>query len=171
MVTAAKTLFGIFCRDRDLTETLSRSTLALKRMNLRKLAMALTLAQYRDGALRITAAGMPPVCIHRASTGEVEQIDLPGMPLGAVARFPYGSQVVQLQQGDAVLFMTDGFPERLGAEDELLGYERAVEVFRAAASGGAAEIIESLHHAAEQWAEGRAADDDVTFVVLKMRTA
>lgn len=30
MVTAAKTLFGIFCHERNLTETLSRSTLALK---------------------------------------------------------------------------------------------------------------------------------------------
>lgn len=171
MVTAAKALFGIFCHDRDLSGTLARSTLALKRMNLRKLAMALILAQYRDGALRITAAGMPPVCIHRAASGEVEQIDLPGMPLGAVARFPYGSQIVQLQPGDAVLFMTDGFPERLGREDELFGYDRAIDVFRNAAAGDAAEIIGSLHHAAEQWAEGRAADDDVTFVVLKMRVA
>jgi serine phosphatase RsbU (regulator of sigma subunit) len=68
-----------------------------------------------------------------------------------------------------VLFMTDGFAERLGADDELLGYDRALAAFRTAAPAGAAEIITSLRATAETWAGGRPADDDVTFVVLKMR--
>jgi serine phosphatase RsbU (regulator of sigma subunit) len=169
MVTATKSLFGVFGTQHDLTDTMHRSTRALKRMNLRKLAMALTLARYDSGTLHISSAGMPPVMIHRGGTGAVDQVELPGMPLGSLADFPYGERSVSIEPGDTVLFMSDGFPERLNLRDEMLGYENAAEAFRQAAGRSPAEVVEALNEVAERWAAGRPLDDDLTFVVVKRR--
>jgi serine phosphatase RsbU (regulator of sigma subunit) len=94
------------------------------------------------------------------------------MPLGAMTRFPYCQATLRLAPGDTVLLMSDGFPERLDPADEMLGYERASSEFSAAAAAepsGPAAVIEQLRRVAEDWAAGRTLEDDMTFVVLKVR--
>lgn len=168
MVTATKSLFNVLAQDSDLLVTLSRSALALKKMNLRKLAMALTLVQYQDGRLRLAAAGMPPAYIFRADTAEVESVLLAGMPLGSMAGFPYKESALVLNPGDVVLLMSDGLPERQNQSEDLLGYERTSEAFAELAEGSAKEIVDGLVEVGETWADGTAPDDDMTFVVLKI---
>ncbi len=168
MVTATKSLFNALCGDPDLVATVSRSNLALKRMNLRALNMALVLARISDNHLRIAAAGMPFPLIYRAASGAVESIEVGGMPLGSLRSFPYRAIDVELARGDTVLFMSDGFPERLDPQGEMLGYEKASEIFGAAAPGSAAAAVERLVEAGESWASGVEPDDDVTFVVVKV---
>lgn len=169
MVTATKGLFNALAGEHPLLGTLARSTRAIKRMNLRKLAMALVLARYRGGELRIASAGMPPVLIYRAGSGNVEQVLIEGMPLGMMASFPYRERTIAIHPGDTVLFMSDGFPERLDRAGAPLGYERATAAFATAAGRPAEELIAHLRGEAEAWAAGRPTDDDLTFVVLKVR--
>ncbi|MEM9404399.1 MAG: SpoIIE family protein phosphatase [Acidobacteriota bacterium] len=169
MVTATKSLFNALGGSDDMVDIVKRSNTALKRMNLRNLNMALLLARLRGNQLRVAAAGMPQPLICRAATGAVETLEIGGMPLGAMASFPYRAKTVEVQSGDAVLFMSDGFPERLNPRDEEVGYEVATQAFREAATGAAESIVERLVAVGERWAEGREADDDVTFVVLKVR--
>lgn len=171
MVTAIKGLFNVLAGEHPLLETLSRSTRAIKRMNLRKLAMALTLARYKSGELRVAAAGMPPVFVYRASSGTVEQNVLAGMPLGLMASFPYRETVLTVEAGDTVLLMSDGFPERQNRDGELLGYDRAAEIFAAAANRPAPAVVDHLRDETLAWADGHPTDDDLTFVVLKARAA
>lgn len=168
MVTATKSLFNVLAQESDLLATLNRSAVALKRMNLRKLAMALTLIQIKDRQLRLAAAGMPPAFIYRAGTREVQSVLLAGMPLGSLAGFPYREEALRLDAGDVILLMSDGFPERLNPDDEMLTYERAVASFSEAAGEPAQGIIDRLVAAGDKWAEGRPTEDDVTFVVLKV---
>lgn len=171
MVTATKGLFNVLAREPSLLEALSRATRAIRRMNLHKLAMALTLARYRDRNLCIAAAGMPPVLVYRASSGAVEQILLAGMPLGSMASFPYREVVVPLEPRDTVLLMSDGFPERHNRTGDPFGYDRTADVFATAADRPAPALIEHLCREAQAWAEGHPAEDDLTFVVLKVRQA
>ncbi|MEM7352480.1 MAG: SpoIIE family protein phosphatase [Acidobacteriota bacterium] len=168
MVTATKSLFNALSGDPDLVATVKRSNLAIKRMNLRALNMALLLAKFKQGRLQVSAAGMPFPLIYRAACGDLESIEIGGMPLGSVSTFPYRLADVDLANGDAVLFMSDGFPERLNPQGELLGYDRAGEIFTGAARGSAQDIVGQLVEAGNAWAAGTEADDDVTFVVLKL---
>jgi serine phosphatase RsbU (regulator of sigma subunit) len=169
MVTATKSLFNALGGEHDLVGTVERSNLALKRMNLRALAMALLLARYRDGRLRIAAAGMPSPLVYRAASGAVETIDVSGMPLGSVARFPYRAVDLELHSGDVVLFLSDGFPERGNPSGEQLGYERARARFESLATLAPATLLERLAAAGEEWAQGSELEDDVTFVALAVR--
>lgn len=169
MVTATKTLFNTLSHEGNLLTIFSRSTRALKQMNMRKLYMALTLAKFKDGSLRLATAGMPPTLVYRAVSGAVEAVQLKGMPLGSFVNFPYQEEEVVLAAGDTVLFMSDGFPELFNAEGEMLGYDRAVDHFGEVGNHAPGEIIRHLVDLGKTWANGRPQDDDMTFVVLKVR--
>lgn len=54
-------------------------------------------------------------------------------------------------------------------QNELLGEERAKELFQAAAEKSPQEMIAHLNRAGETWANGRTQQDDVTFVVIKIK--
>lgn len=169
MVTATKSLFKAFADDEDMLGIIRRKTHALKQMNLRKLFMALTMARYTKGHLRIVSAGMPPTIVYRAETKTVETIHLKGMPLGSFVNFPYADAEVQLAPGDTVLFMSDGFPELFNAEGAMYGYEEAVTAFESVGHHGAKGVIEALVATCDAWREEHMPDDDITFVVLKVR--
>lgn len=64
--------------------------------------------------------------------------------------------------------MSDGFPERFNERGEILDYEKAKATLAQIAHQSPSEIIEHFVEVGEAWAEGRAQDDDVTFVVLKV---
>ena len=168
MVTATKSLFNASGSDGDLAATVRRWGAALKRMNFRSLNMALLLARCAGNELHMCAAGMPFPLIQR-SGGALETVEISGMPLGSVRAFPYRARAVELDPGDALLLMSDGFPELQNRAGELLGYDRATEIFSAAAALPAAGIIDRLVEAGDAWRDGLELEDDVTFVVLKMR--
>ena len=167
MVAATKGLFNVLGSEPDLVGILRQTSLALKNMRMGRMYMALQLARVRDRRVAITSAGMPPALVYRAATDEVEEVKIPGMPLGSVPSFPYRREEIELGPGDVVAFMSDGLPEMFNPDREMLDYARVREIFRAAATGAPAEIIERLVAAGEEWAGSRPQDDDVTFVVLK----
>jgi len=91
------------------------------------------------------------------------------MPLGSFADFPYEQQELSLSGGDTVIFMSDGFPERFNTQEEMLGEERAKAFFEEVARESPEQIIARLLEEEKAWANGRPQDDDVTFVVMKVK--
>jgi serine phosphatase RsbU (regulator of sigma subunit) len=169
VVTATKSLFETLAEQGEIPQILSQSSAALKRMNLRSLFMAMLLVKLNGERMIVGAAGMPPVLIHRAQQREIEEVSAHGLPLGSVSNYPYRQTEVVLNEGDTVVLMSDGFPERFNQQNEMLGYERAKAALAEAAGGGAQEIIERFVAVAEAWAEGHPQDDDVTFVVIRVQ--
>src|SRR5581483_6193016 len=169
MVTAVKGLFEAFAPEPDPVHIFQQTSRALKRMNLRSLFMAMTVVKVKGNRAGLSVAGMPPVLIYRAASGQVEEVALRGMPLGSVANYPYRQQELTLASGDVVVLMSDGLPERFNAQGEMLDYERTKHAFAAAADQSPRQIIEHFVSVGDEWAEGRPQDDDVTFVVLKVK--
>ncbi|HMB55073.1 MAG TPA: SpoIIE family protein phosphatase, partial [Thermoanaerobaculia bacterium] len=167
MVTATKALFGLLGRV-DLKAELAASNRALKRMNLKRLAMAFTLARFEPGLCRVSAAGMPPVLLRRAASGEVESIELGGTPLGSLPGFPYRQAETATAVGDLVLFMSDGLPELLDPDGEEVGYERVERLLAETAAATAQELVDELVEFAEAWRRERPPDDDLTFVAVRI---
>ena len=114
---------------------------------------------------------MPPALIRRAGAGTIERIDLKGLPLGSPAEVSYRSTCIELAEGDTVLLMSDGFPELFSPDREMLGYDRAADVFARAGEASPDEVIRHLRETTEAWTGGRRPDDDVTFVVLTIKCA
>lgn len=169
MVTAMKSLFLALGQEPDLKKVLQQSNQALKHMNLRQLYMTLLLARINNSRLSICGVGMPPVLIHRAATQQTEEFEFKGMPLGSVKNFSYKQQDLALSPGDVMVLMSDGFAERFNPRQETLGYEQAKKVLAEAASRSADEIIQHFVQTGEAWAAGTSQNDDVTFVVVKVK--
>ncbi len=168
MVTVVKGLFTAAAAAGEPPVVLSDATRAIKQMNLDRMNMGVSLVRFDGGRLTVSAAGMPPVFVYRRSTEVVEEVALPGMPLGGLAEVEYGRWDARLGAGDTVLLMTDGFPELLNPESEPFGYERTREVFAEVAGKAPQEILGDLASAAERWSDGTPLNDDMTFVVMKV---
>jgi len=65
--------------------------------------------------------------------------------------------------------MSDGFPELFNENKEMLGYNTAKSEFLKYGEGSTETILNNLKDRIIDWAGGRRPDDDVTFVVIKMK--
>lgn len=169
MVTVVKGLFTARAGETGPAAFLCHANDVLKRMQLGRMAMALSILQIRGRRLRVSSAGMPPLLLWRAATREVEEICLEATPLGAIAEHPYEEREVELAEGDTLLLTTDGFPELVGESGDPLGYPGVHDLFAGAADKDPGAIISDLTAAADRWRGESPLCDDLTFVVLRVR--
>ena len=146
---------------------LDRAGRVLRDLGLRRLHMALAVLVVRDGEAVYASAGMPPALLYRASGGRVEELLVPGAPLGALVDTPHRSVDVALEPGDVVLLSSDGLAESAGPLGEPFGYARAREVFREAAALPPDEALALIERREEEWRAGRPREDDLTLVLLR----
>jgi len=169
IVTATKSLFNSYAPNPDILFTFSEISRCIKGLKFRRLSMCLSLLKIQGENLKMSSAGMPPALIYRDSKKELEEIMLKGMPLGTTDKFPYELSEITLGAGDTILLSSDGFPELFNEKKEMFGYDRVKETFTEVAGKPSEKIIEHLKDTASNWTGGKAPDDDVTFVVIKVK--
>ncbi len=169
MVTSAKSLFSSYAANPDILFTFQEMTRCIKRMHFQSMAMCMTMLKIQDNKLVMSAAGMPPVYIYRSEQSKIEELQFEGMPLGTMENFPYQLKKTELFKGDTLLVMSDGFPELINDHDVSYGYKRARNSFEEVAEKEPEEIITYLKEAGSRWVNDKDPDDDVTFVVIKIK--
>jgi sigma-B regulation protein RsbU (phosphoserine phosphatase) len=112
---------------------------------------------------------MPPAYIYRAASGQVEEITLKGLPLGSVLNYQYPKTSVKLNKGDVVAIMSDGFPELFNQKSEMLGFEKIPGLLKDVGTKTSSEIIKHFTDTASEWLNGNKQQDDMTFVVFKVK--
>lgn len=168
MVTVIKTLFSAYSGTASPSAFLGDAAEKIKRMDLGRMAMALSLGRFDRRMLTLSSAGMPPVLVHRVATSRVEELALSATPLGTLGT-AYQELTTQLESGDTALFLTDGFPELMNDEGQQVGYAAALDAFaEAAREATAAGVIESLASFAARWHGDAPPNDDVTFVIVRV---
>ncbi|HET8798447.1 MAG TPA: SpoIIE family protein phosphatase [Thermoanaerobaculia bacterium] len=169
MVTVIKTLFSAYSSTIAPSAFLSDAAEKIKRMDLGRMAMALAVARLEVDAVTLASAGMPPALLRRASGDAVEEVGLAATPLGTLG-VEYQQIRVPLSAGDTLLFLSDGFPELLDETGQQLGYGGAMDAFGIAARESSADaVIASLSEHVRRWRGDSAPNDDVTFVVVRVR--
>ncbi|MES1241307.1 MAG: SpoIIE family protein phosphatase [Acidobacteriota bacterium] len=171
MVTVIKSLFSADSGRSAPREFLAEAAAAVKRMELGRMAMGLTLARLEGRRLTIAAAGMPPALLYRAGSATVEEIALQGMPLGGLA-YDYREMRMEVGPGDVLLLMSDGLPELQDGRGEPFGYPRVRSLFEELGGRAPEDVIAGLTAAARYWSggtNGEPPNDDVTFVAVRVR--
>jgi serine phosphatase RsbU (regulator of sigma subunit) len=169
MVTATKSLFNILAPNSDILATFSEISRVIKGMKFHQLSMCLMLLKIKGKELSVSSAAMPPALIYRKKNQAIEEIFMKGMPLGAMNNFPYTIKEGHLEQGDTILLLSDGLPELTNDSSEMYGYDRTKTEFCSVGEKEPEEIVDYLKNSAAQWVNGKAPDDDVTFVVIKVK--
>lgn len=107
--------------------------------------------------------------IYRADKQQIEEVALQQLPLGGVTKYVYQQREYELASGDVIVLLSDGLPERFNPQGEMLEDEAAKRFIAAHAYLSAQELIHGLAKLGDDWGGARPQDDDVTFVVLKVR--
>ena len=112
---------------------------------------------------------MPPIFYHNMETNQLEEILVQGMPLGAMRKAQYNIVENKLKSGDTILLLTDGLPEQMNINEEMFDYERVKKHFIENIKNSPDKIIEKLVEAGDNWMNGRVQDDDISFVVIRVK--
>ena len=169
MVTTTKSLFNVLAPNPNIVDTFHEMTRCLKNMHLEKLSMCMTMLKIAGDKIKMSAAGMPPLLIYKRESQSLEEHVMKGMPLGTFNNFPYTLVEGNIESGDTILMMSDGFPELFNDQKEMYGYKRAKNLFEEVAGLSPEEIISKLKSAGSDWVNDKEPDDDVTFVVIKVK--
>jgi sigma-B regulation protein RsbU (phosphoserine phosphatase) len=138
-------------------------------MKFHQLSMCLILVKIKVDKLFVSSAAMPPALIYRKKNQAIEEIFMKGMPLGSMDNFPYSVKESQLHKGDTILLLSDGLPELTNETNEMYGYDRTKTEFHSVGEREPEEIVEHLKNSVSGWINGKEPNDDVTFVVIKVK--
>jgi serine phosphatase RsbU (regulator of sigma subunit) len=122
----------------------------------------------KNGAVRVLSAGHGPILWYKHKGKEIENLEAQGIPLGMIAGAKYSQGIEgQLDQGDILALVTDGFYEWTNPEGEEFGLTRLEDTIRESHHLSAEKIIEKLRSAVGAFCRGTKQQDDLTAVILK----
>jgi sigma-B regulation protein RsbU (phosphoserine phosphatase) len=98
----------------------------------------------------------------------VREIEIAGVPLGALPGSSYDELTVELSTGDVFLFCTDGVFESRNARGEEFGTHRALAVVERVQSGSATDIIDAIFGAVQDFRGEAPLTDDMTAVAIRI---
>ena len=171
IVTLMKGLFLSEAARSGIQAFFHHCSATIKGIRLGRLFMAFSLVRIKGSTVAFSCAGMPPIFLYRRSAGSVEEMQLRGMPLGAMKNAPYGLQEVAMEPGDTLLLLTDGLPEQKNASGEMFDYARVRSTLEASCPSSPQAIIDSLVKAGEGWMDGVPLDDDITLLVIQRKAS
>jgi sigma-B regulation protein RsbU (phosphoserine phosphatase) len=126
------------------------------------------LAEY-DPVLRrlvyINAGHNNPIL--RRASGQVERLDVGGLPFGIMPDVSYQTGAVALAPGDWLVIFTDGLVEAENARAEDYGEARLLTAIEAAKSFSPAELLKRLVTELDLFVGNTPQHDDVTCMLLK----
>lgn len=125
----------------------------------------------RSDELRYVRAGHNPIIHYRAASKDCTMEKPKGIALGMSGHGNFrrlAEEVnVPLHAGDIVLFYTDGLTETMNRTQEQFGEERLIGLLKQNSGASAAELMNIIAKACEEFAAGFEQHDDMTIIVLK----
>jgi len=166
VVAVAKSLFQGVSPEETPADVLHRIGQGLQSMSERHASMAMVVMAASEGHFEVASAGMPPLLVRRGVSGSVEEVLLPGVPLGTLPDPTYPVRKISVASGDVVLVISDGVVEALDSDDEPFGYERAAAHLAGLAGATAEEVVAEVLDAVMAFAGDVPLQDDVTILAM-----
>jgi sigma-B regulation protein RsbU (phosphoserine phosphatase) len=152
----------------DLVMRLNRYACAHS-MDGRRFTTAL-LAEYDPATRRLSYvnAGHNAPILRRVN-GDMEKLDVGGVPLGIESAAPYESSAKDLYPGDALIFFTDGVVEAFDENGAEFGNERWLAAIRAIPVVTAQESLQFLMTSVDAFVGATRQSDDITCMIFRSR--
>ena len=134
--------------------------------------IALNLAVLNESERRVDYAngGQPYPILKRGS--EIIEIENSDLPLGSMKRVQYESITFDLNEGDVLIFHTDGLIEALNANHDMYGTDRFKELTaQIPEECSAEEVIQRIVEDVQNFVQEAEQYDDLTLVVVKRLSA
>lgn len=128
-------------------------------------AAAVRIAAHVSG-VEIANAGLPYPFILRCSRNRIEELSLPGFPLGLLTGARYESQTVALEPGDVLLLGTDGIRSIANENGEHFEASNMSRVLDELVGQDGKTVIETLMATALKFGNDNPLPDDVNLVAV-----
>lgn len=120
-----------------------------------------------SGRLTYTNAGHNPPLWVQGDTGQVCELAVPGIVLGALAEIELADREIDVAPGDLLILYTDGVTESVDSGRRQFGVERLQAVVGGHAGASAQEVLESVVNAVKAHRGDVPPADDLTLLVVK----
>lgn len=166
-MAVVRTLFRVEARRRIFPgETLMSVNMALQAE--RSFGMVTMLYAFLDinrNTLHLANAGHNyPLVLNN---GTLEEIKMPGLPLGIDDGIEYEEKIISITPGTSVIFYTDGVVEAMDKTGELYTFERLKESILANHQLGPVEMVDKILAEISVFTDVAAQSDDITVLVLQ----
>jgi phosphoserine phosphatase RsbU/P len=128
------------------------------------------LAEYEPATRRLSyvnAGHNAPIL--RRTNGDMEKLDIGGVPLGIHAAADYESSAKDLNPGDALIFFTDGVVEAFDENGTEFGNERWLAVIRTLPEVTAQESLQFLMTSVDAFVGATRQSDDITCMIFRAK--
>lgn len=120
-----------------------------------------------SGDLTYLNAGHNPALLIRAATGEADELEPSGLPLGMLPGATYETLSARMERGDLLCMYSDGITECPSPGDEEFGTERLADLLRELREEPLDAVVQAIDRATGAFACGRPQADDQTVVLLR----
>ncbi len=170
VVSITKTAMSSLAEE-DPVPTLNSLNTTLLKMNIGLNRMCLNIANIGKNSIRFSSAGMPPAYYFSAEKGVLEEILVGALPLGSFKGALHMEQEINFKhEGDIFVMMSDGLPEAENSKNEMIGYDRTLELIKTLSGKSAEEIRDGLVEMCDNWlGDSAELQDDMTFVIIKKK--
>ena len=139
----------------------------VKKIDLGRLRMSLSVLKLTKEKIEYSAAAMPPFFYYNTKKGTCQEILLEGLPLGGLKNESYTKQSLKMSTGDTIMVVSDGLPEAENENKELYDYQRINSILKTSNEFSAEEIKKKLFNSLDKWLKGGIPQDDVTVLIIK----
>jgi len=108
----------------------------------------------------------PPILLKK--TGEISELTVGGLAFGIEDTARYEEMPISLNQGDILVFYTDGVTEALDENGEQFETERLTGLIRQNAEKSSAELVDIITEAVQDYKAHDFILDDLTLMILKV---
>lgn len=147
--------------------TTTRLNRTIKAIDLGTTRMSLNMAKFHNGSFDFTSAGMPPAYLYKSRQNSVDEILVPGLPLGSMKKADFDLHSFKLESSDVLVLISDGLPECVNHDGKMLDYQAVKDCILKNGNKTAQDIVDSLINLGDNWMSGLMNDDDITLVVIK----
>jgi len=129
----------------------------------------------KDQSFTFARAGHNPAILFEASKSEAKALQPRGMAIGFADGERFDTTIeevtVTLQEGDSMVFYTDGFSEAMNRKRDLYGDDRLLSKVSHFGDRSASAILRLMTEDVHHFIEGMGRADDMTMVVMKSKAA
>ena len=113
-------------------------------------------------------AGHNPPLVLRKDTGEIEELNLTGVAVGALDDAEYTQEELQLSPGDVIVLYTDGITEAINDREEMYDVPQLIETIRKTGDSSSQEIVDEIIRSVFAFTGSQPQFDDITLMVVKV---
>jgi serine phosphatase RsbU (regulator of sigma subunit) len=118
--------------------------------------------------VQLCSAGQTQPVHFSAGEGRAQLVETAGdtFPLGILEKVDYRETGIALQEGDHLVFYTDGIVEAVNPTNEMFGFERFLALVEGSQAETAGELLQNILDGVREFVGSAEPHDDLTLIVL-----